>query len=119
MDANTGRALVKMAVGNNEVEMSELFLKPVSIKEYRDSARVLSKKDDTLYVNNPHILNWKIILDKEKYDEYKTKQEKERKEKEKRDEDGSRRKKRRHSRTPGKSFLLLGSILLTKIRDKK
>jgi len=43
MDANTGRALVRMAVGSNEVEMSELFLKPVSAKEYRDSARILSK----------------------------------------------------------------------------
>jgi hypothetical protein len=43
MDANTGRALVRMAVGSNELEMSELFLKPVSAKEYRDSARILSK----------------------------------------------------------------------------
>ena len=43
MDGNTGRALIKMAVGNNEIEMSELFLKPVSAKEYRDSSRVLSK----------------------------------------------------------------------------
>jgi hypothetical protein len=42
MDANTGRALVRMAVGSNELEMSELFLKPVSAKEYRDSARILS-----------------------------------------------------------------------------
>lgn len=43
MDANTGRALVRMAVGSNEIEISELFLKPVTVKEYRDSARVLSK----------------------------------------------------------------------------
>uniref|UniRef100_A0A0P5MGM2 G patch domain and KOW motifs-containing protein n=1 Tax=Daphnia magna TaxID=35525 RepID=A0A0P5MGM2_9CRUS len=77
MDANTGRALVRMAVGSNEIEISELFLKPVTVKEYRDSARVLNK---------------------EKYDEYKTKQEKERSEKEKRDHDS--RKKRKHSRSP-------------------
>ncbi|XP_046651868.1 G-patch domain and KOW motifs-containing protein-like [Daphnia pulicaria] len=77
MDANTGRALVRMAVGSNELEMSELFLKPVSAKEYRDSAR---------------------ILNKEKYDEYKTKQDKERNEKERNDRES--RKKRKHSRSP-------------------
>ena len=44
MDANSGRALVRMAVGGNEVDISELFLKPVNAKEYRDSSRVLSIK---------------------------------------------------------------------------
>lgn len=43
MDANTGRVIVRLTLGSNEVEVSELFLKPVSAKEYRDSARVLSK----------------------------------------------------------------------------
>lgn len=43
MDANLGRALVRMAVGGNQVDVSELFLKPVSAKEYKDSSRVLSK----------------------------------------------------------------------------
>lgn len=44
MDANTGRALIRMAVGNSEIEVSELFIKPVTAKEYRDSSRVLSNK---------------------------------------------------------------------------
>ena len=42
IDANSGRVLVRMAVGGNEVDISELFLKPVNAKEYRDSSRVLS-----------------------------------------------------------------------------
>lgn len=61
MDANTGRALIKLAVGNNEVEMSELFLKPVTIKEYRDSSRVLSKAFFLLLLIETVFLNSSFI----------------------------------------------------------
>ena len=42
-DENTGRASVKMAVGGQVLSISELCLKPVTLKEYKDSSRVLSK----------------------------------------------------------------------------
>jgi hypothetical protein len=98
MDANTGRALVRMAVGSNELEMSELFLKPVSAKEYRDSARILSKLNLFQAKFLLEINHLFYLSDKEKYDEYKTKQDKERNEKERNDRES--RKKRKHSRSP-------------------
>lgn len=61
MDGNNGRALVKMAVGGNEVEVNELLLKPVTAKEYKDSARVLSKWS-TLSVALVNIIIDDIIL---------------------------------------------------------
>lgn len=50
-----------------------------------------------------------FLPDKEKYDEYKTKQEKERNEKEKKDRES--RKKRKHSRSPSHRKLLSAYFL--------
>jgi len=84
LDENNGRAFVRLAIGNsNVIALSEFFLKPVTAKEYKDSSRVLNK---------------------EKYDEYKAKQDQENAKQEDRKKDGSsKKKKRRRSRSRSSS----------------
>ena len=95
-----------MAVGGNEVEISELFVKPVPAKEYKDSSRILSKSICILQCDFSQLIFKYFFsdLDKEKYDKFKTKQEKDRQEEEDRKQMEKRsKKKRKHSRSRSRS----------------
>lgn len=87
MDENTARCFVRMALGGNVASIAELCLKPVSAKEYKDSSR---------------------ILNKDKYEEYRSKQEKARQKEEEEETERRRREKkkerhRHHSRSRSRS----------------
>jgi len=81
LDENNGTALVRLAIGNSDVvSVTELFLKPVTAKEYKELSR---------------------FLNQEKYAKFKAEQDRENAEKteERRKRDGHSKKRSKRSRS--------------------